>query len=196
MLYKKDKFSYFYTLKKKNLDSSRILTYSFSFVSLFPPLHTLLLKHHYHTLPNETNSEHKGLAKGSKLRYKHSYLLMTWLKYLKFVSPMKKRPKLRFVYLPVKWKSYTFQKAPMAHKTNSQEHFKFKFFFFKITFRVKLATLIGLPSSDHGIMLVFFFKRHFPVFETSKLLLRYYKIRFFTADAPKLSYFDWTQTPR
>ena len=78
----------------------------------------------------------------------------------------------------------------MAHKTNSQEHFKFKFFFFKITFRAKLTTPTDLPSADHGIRLVFFFKKHFPVFETSKLVLRHYKIKFYTTDGVKLSYFS------
>ena len=35
--------------------------------------------------------------------------------------------------LPSKRSLYTFQKAPMAHKTNSKEQFMFKFYFFKFT---------------------------------------------------------------
>lgn len=81
----------------------------------------------------------------------------------------------------------------MAHKTNSQEHFKFKFFFFKITFRAKLNTLSAQPSLVDGAGLVFFFKKSFPVFETSKLVLRHYKVRFCISDDKKLSYFSWKQ---
>jgi len=191
MLQKNNEHSYLHRSKVSKSVTPRLITYTFSFASLFPPLHTLLLKYHYHTLSNEGLSEHRGLAKGPKIRYRHSYLLMTWLKYLKFASPMKKGPKLRFSCLPVKWKSYTFQKAPMAHKTNSQEHFKFKFFFFKITFRAKLNTLSAAPSLVDGVGLVFFFKKSFPVFETSKLILRHYKVRFHISDGKRLSYFSW-----
>ena len=89
-------------LSKKNFNNYRILSYTFSFVSLFPPLHTFLLKYHYHTLLNENTLVNKGLAKDPKIRYRYSYLLMTLLKYLKFTSPIKKGPKLRFACLPIK----------------------------------------------------------------------------------------------
>jgi ribosomal protein S10 len=53
---------------------------------------------------------------------------------------------IKFAFLPIKRKSYTLTKAPMAHKTNSKEQFVFKFFKFKACIQTRF-TIDGSLSS-------------------------------------------------
>lgn len=46
-----------------------------------------------------------------------------------------KNKSIKFSFLPIKRKSYTLTKAPMAHKTNSKEQFVFKFYKFKASIK-------------------------------------------------------------
>lgn len=71
----------------------------------------------------------------NKIHVKQSYVLMTWMNYIKSSeTPTTSLPAI-FTY-PAKTKTFTQLKAPMAHKTFSQQQFKFKFFFMSASFNV------------------------------------------------------------
>ena len=100
--------------------------------------------------------------------------------YLKTSTNLKKTKAVTFVTLPVKRKQYTLQKAPMAHKTNSKEHYKFKFFFYKIIFHAVVKGGTKLSSVSSGLFFTLMIKPFFPVFGTNLLLLSSYKLQFFS----------------
>ena len=78
--------------------------------------------------------------------------------------------------LPSKYKLYTLQKAPMAHKTNSKEHYKFKFFYFNLVFKTILSSECYLHNINIATLFFFLSKPLFPVFETNLLFLKSYQI--------------------
>ena len=95
--------------------------------------------------------------------------------YLKTSKNLKNTKAVSFVTLPVKRKQYTLQKAPMAHKTNSKEHYKFKFFHYKILFTASIKVNTQLLSLNSGLFFTLLIKPFFPVFGTNLLLLTSYK---------------------
>lgn len=108
--------------------------------------------------------------------------------YLKTSIGTKSKRTLSFTSLPVRQKHYTLQKAPMAHKTNSKEHYKFKFFFFKITFKANMKMSNTISSFDEGLFFSLLLKPNFPTFSTNQLLLKSYKILFYIQATDFLTY--------
>ena len=70
----------------------------------------------------------------NKIHVKQSYVLMTWMSYTQSSSSGLKLPTI-FSY-PSRTKTFTQIKSPMAHKTFSQQQFKFKFFFMSASFSI------------------------------------------------------------
>ena len=87
------------------------------FTSLFSPgtFKNLSL---YYSGNSGTNSKMK------KILLKQSYLLISWFKYTSY----RKNESASIFILPVRTKKTTKIKAPMAHKTFSQEQYLFKFY--------------------------------------------------------------------
>lgn len=108
--------------------------------------------------------------------------------YLKTSKNLKKTKTVSFITLPVKRKQYTLQKAPMAHKTNSKEHYKFKFFFYKIIFSASIKNTAQLLSPDSGLFFTLLIKPFFPVFGTNLLLLSSYRLLFSCKTGSFLTY--------
>lgn len=113
--------------KKKEMPS--FLKYSVSFVSLVSPLS--FKKTHF----NSTYSQ-KLNKTNNKALFKKSYTILTWFYYLTFVS-LKKNKKINInVFVkPKKKKIFTSLKAPMAHKNNSKEQYKFLFYSYTVSFK-------------------------------------------------------------
>ena len=149
--------------------------YEFSFVSLIPPFFSSLT---LTTKPSIKNT----------INFKKSYLLLSWMYYLKTSKNLKNTKAVSFVTLPVKRKQYTLQKAPMAHKTNSKEHYKFKFFHYKILFTASIKINTQLLSLNSGLFFTLLIKPFFPVFGTNLLLLTSYKLLFFSKVGSSLIY--------
>ncbi len=149
--------------------------YEFSFVSLVPPFFSSLT---LTTKPSIKNT----------INFKKSYLLLSWMYYLKTSKNLKTTKAVSFVTLPVKRKQYTLQKAPMAHKTNSKEHYKFKFFHYKILFTASIKASTQLLSLNSGLFFTLLIKPFFPVFGTNLLLLTSYKLLFFSKVGPSFIY--------
>ena len=127
-----------------------------------------------------------------KIHLKKSYLALSWFNYLNQktnksshtassaetgdVKDLSSKNSLKFRILPSKRSLYTFQKAPMAHKTNSKEQFMFKFYFFKFSIHVT-TPLENIPKSVNSSVSAYYIMRStFPCFETNLLLLKYYEI--------------------
>jgi hypothetical protein len=155
-------------LPNSSTTSLNKISYSFSFVSLVTP-----------SLINNASLQNKTLPKRgsrhSRLLLKQSYLLFTWFHYMKFLKKSSDSRFIKFSFLPSKTTSYTLTKAPMAHKTNSKEQFKYKFFKFNITFISFVESSIIPSSRDESLLTFFLVKTSFPVFETNLLLLKSYR---------------------
>jgi hypothetical protein len=98
---------------------------------------------------------------------------------------------IKFSFLPIKRKSYTLTKAPMAHKTNSKEQFVFKFFKFKACIKTRFTIDGGLVSVNHSLLALLLTKSIFPVFETNLLLLKHYKVFLLMSDVNFFSYYKF-----
>lgn len=93
--------------------------------------------------------------KSSKLYVKQSYMLLTWVLYLKNLylkqSPSSSKASLpSFFVFPKNVKKITLLKAPMAHKTFSQEQFLFKFYVLSISYSIENpnSSNLSFPSSS------------------------------------------------
>ena len=128
-----------------------------------------------------------------KIHVKKSYLIFSWFNYLTNVRPdlsqqtktkrsdsdlkvSEKNGSFRLTLLPSKRSLYTFQKAPMAHKTNSKEQFMFKFYFFKFSIFTTVPHNKLSNSVGSAILLSHLIRKVFPCFETNLLFLKYYQV--------------------
>lgn len=165
--------------KSLNLTALRTMTlpkesftirYSFRFTSLVPPLTISALNT---TEPSAIN------LKSTRLLFKRSYLVLSWISYLARIGTQKRkhfRPTIAI--LPSRRTLYTLTKAPMAHKTNSKEQFMFKFYNFKFSFELLSYSSTIAPSVTQGAYVMRLTNRLFPVFETNLLSLKYYEITY------------------
>lgn len=95
---------------------------------------------------------------------------------------------IKFAFLPIRRKSYTLTKAPIAHKTNSKEQFVFKFYKFKASVHTFYTVSNRLISVDQGLEALIMTKRTFPFFETNVLLLKTATVFLSLSDS---TYFDY-----
>ena len=100
---------------------------------------------------------------------------------------------IKFSILPIKRKSYTLTKAPMAHKTNSKEQFVFKFYKFKTSISTRFVTSYRLTSVDNSLLALLLTRSIFPIFGTNLLLLKYYSITLTMCDTHFLNYYYFTK---
>jgi hypothetical protein len=155
------------------------LKYSLSFISLIAPgtisnLSTLFL---------QVNSK-----RNKKLFLKQSYLLLTWFSYLTSakkgggdgqltrISPSA-QPKIAMK--PSKKTIFTLTKAPMAHKTFSQEQFLFKFYRFSVQFSIPTTAITGLNQS---IYILLHLRQVLPIIETNILFLKRFNLKLIGSD--------------
>lgn len=121
-----------------------------------------------------------------KIQLKQSYVLLTWFYYLTFLEKKEKKI-INFFVLPIKRKTSTVVKAPMAHKNWSKEQFEQRTFFLKISFKNNFAYETLPNSVNAGLLFVLISKKLFPVFETNIFFLKNYKITFYISE---LNYFN------
>lgn len=162
------------------------VVYNFTFVSLIAPYLLNDLR-----ISNITSSP--STPNKSTILLKQSYLLFTWFYYLK-TSVMQNKTKnkaIKFSFLPIRRKSYTLTKAPMAHKTNSKEQFLFKFYKFKASIKTHFITSYRLTSVDQSLLALLMTKKTFPFFETNVLLLKHSTIYLSMSDSCYFNYFEF-----
>lgn len=140
---------------QKATETSLPLKYAFRFMSFVPPgsssKMSLMNRPGPHSGPQQ-HSEHRSNRHVPKISVKDSYMMASWMSYIKNLSKTspekatKKNLPSIFVY-PPRTKKFTHTKAPMAHKTFSQEQFKFKFYFMSATF-TSFADSAGVYTPD------------------------------------------------
>ena len=167
-----EKYNYLHQLKsKKHRPLNKKIKYSLNFVSIISPgtiTNTHLIFSNLSSVPNK------------KLLIKQSYLLLTWILYIttgKSKTQNIHKPKISIK--PSKQTKFTLTKAPMAHKTFSQEQFIMKFYKFKITFSVPN---INLNSVNTSLFLLLSLRSSSPNIETNFLFLKKFQINFFVQD--------------
>jgi hypothetical protein len=89
-------------------------------------------------------------------------------------------PKPKISFKPTRQTIFTLTKAPMAHKTFSQEQFLFKFYKFTIRFSVPMPLYLTLNQS---LYILLFLRQSLPIVETNILFLKRFNLRLVNADA-------------
>ena len=95
---------------------------------------------------------------------------------MKYANTSSKSVFIKFSFMPSRTSTLTLTKAPMAHKTNSKEQFKNKFFKFAVTFHAKIVRSTLPTSLDGALLSLLLTKTVFPSFETNLLLLKSYRL--------------------
>ena len=122
-----------------------------------------------------------------KILVKQSYIFMVWVNYLcnqnSEYNPVGKNPAF-FVYPKKNYKT-TITKAPMAHKTYSQEQFMIRFYNFSITFYSDCSggNSEALNSINKSIYFTHLLKGAVPFIGTNMLFISKYSLIFNAKDS-------------
>ena len=154
--------------KQKKLKN---VQYSLSFVSFISP--TAVTKSRLLFMLTPTSVK-------KKLLLKQSYLLLTWFSYLTRKKDLRSTCTPTISFRPTKRTILTLTKAPMAHKTFSQEQFIFKFYKFQIRFYVPTSIQLNV---NQVIYLALFLHNTVPVLETNLFFLKKLTFNFPSSDS-------------
>ena len=152
--------------------------YTFKFASIISPgsLKNLSLL----TFNNNTKT-----TKSKNIFIKQSYVLLTWLNYIRetktnlkqktTTDTMQEESIPSFFVYPIRQSRLTYLKAPMAHKTFSQEQFLTKSYTMSISFNNNfLANPIN--SVNSSIYTILFIRKNLPLFESNLIFLKKLKV--------------------
>ena len=163
--------------KLKTVQAPNTLKYNLKFTSIVAPgvvSNLRLIQFNEH---NKSNSH-------NKLVVKQSYLLLTWLAYLKDKNIKSSKTNApSFFVQPVRQFKFTQLKAPMAHKTFSQEQFLFKHYDLVISFKTLISPDYNLDSINNSIFVALSLRKSIPFFNTNLLFLKRIKFSFLSKDA-------------
>ncbi len=178
--------------KKKLLCAERknYVSYSLKFSSLFAPGLIKNLRLLMRSLPGANKFSHpERQSKCSKILVKQSYVLLVWFFYLTSISTGKDKSAVPgfFVY-PKKVTKFTIIKAPMAHKTFSQEQFSFSSYSFGLTLCMDLRTSLACHKDAVVHFCAHFSSLNF-FYGTNMLFLKSLKIFFLIKDRNFFSYY-------
>lgn len=172
---KKNKIDFFnktYFFKNLLLQKNKKIQikYTANFISLVSPLSF--------KKTNFNDNHRKNLSKlNNKSFFKRSYTALTWFYYLTFVN-LKKNQKtnIHIFVKPKTRKCFTNTKAPMAHKNNSKEQYKFEFYSFVITFKTDSNNpfYFNNKSIYQNFILLWITKKNLFFLETNSLFLKSY----------------------
>ena len=129
--------------------------------------------------------------KSKKLLVKQSYMLFTWMFYIENnLSSCKTNTTPRFFIRPTTRSTFTQIKAPMAHKTFSQEQFVIKSYSLQISFTSKYNLSSNSIDSLNKSMLVATSLRKFvPFLETNLFFLKKMTFNIYSSDQKYLLLF-------
>ena len=182
-------------LNPRNFFKHRVL-YSMKFSSLLSPgtiknfrlfMRSLSPAHNYKN--NQTGSS------GSKILIKQSYVLLVWFFHLTSLHNTKAASKDKviipgfFIY-PKKVTKFTILKAPMAHKTFSQEQISFSSYSFSLTLFLELQSPTA-PSKDAATGLLDYFGGLSLFYGTNMLFLKNFRVIFLIKDSHFFSYYGF-----
>lgn len=148
------------------------LVLSYSYVSLFNPssIKNITL-YHRNLTSNNTARSFRSSFRNYKILVKQSYLMAAWFFYYSNNTLRTKKIK-GFVTLPCRSVKHTALKAPMAHKTFSQEQFVIKYYFLTFTFSPTNFNISRTKDSNMALTIINqFFK--LPNFSATNLFIIY-----------------------
>ena len=120
-----------------------------------------------------------------KLFIKQSYLILTWFWYIQLKNNVNKILKPSFVFKPTKKYKITLLKAPMAHKTFSQEQIKFQYFSLTISFKINMninKINFSLNTLNKVLVLLLQLRQTIPFIETNFFILTRFKFSIYLRD--------------
>ena len=201
-LKKKQQFNDLKISVKKSTKTS-LVQHTLKFGSLFAP-HSL--KEISLLFRNSTKYNSLLVNKpNKKILVKQSYIFLIWISYLSqsgdSTTSDKKEGKSKsgcpsfFIY-PFRNYKTTITKAPMAHKTYSQEQFMMRFYKFSISFysNNSVSGHFGDKSYLSGLDKILYFshfvRRDMPYVGTNMLFLSKYTVVFYSIDSSFFSFFS------
>lgn len=156
--------------------------YSFKFASIISPGAIMNVR-----LLQET---FESRSKANKLIVKQSYMLLTWVLYLRDTTQgltdkqIKELKKPSFFIYPKRQYKFTHTKAPMAHKTFSQEQYMFRFYYISVTFKLKQD--VPLTSVNESILFALMQRQIHTFYGTNLFFMRRVRMRFNSVDSTLL----------
>ena len=171
------KSNIFFFKTKKNIvltPKKRYLKYNLRFASIIAPgsINNLRLMQLGTKAPQKPHN---------KLIVKQTYLLLTWLTYIKTSSGSTSKTPAFFIQ-PKKQIKFTHLKAPMAHKTFSQEQFIFRHYIITISFKTLISKNIKINTLNDSIFLILSIRNSIPFFNTNLLFLKRINFSFSSTD--------------
>lgn len=168
--------------------------YSLKFSSLFLP--GLIKNIRLFTRSSAADSRIKVHNNNNhKILVKQSYILLIWFAYIsKNYEPSTTLSEdlviPGFFIYPKKIIKFTLMKAPMAHKTFSQEQFCFANYLFSISFKSKYNLSI-LKNKKNVVFFLKYISTMHLFCGTNMLFLKSYRFFFSLSDSKFFSYFDY-----
>lgn len=132
-----------------------------------------------------------------KIIVKQSYIFLVWLNYLadfqtKTNDTSVKKPSF-FIY-PFRNYKTTITKAPMAHKTYSQEQYMLRYYTLSVSFFTNKSKLNSIKTLNDSIYFFLKFNLLFPYIGTNLLILHKYKFSYKSSDKNFFSFFYFHNT--
>ena len=159
-------------VKISNTPLVKKFRYSLAFVSLISPGSMVNVRLAFLSVTS---------SKKKKLLLKQSYLLLTWAYYITQTnSKLFKRPSISIK--PIKQSKFTSLKAPMAHKTFSQEQDWLRFYKLQINFTIQKTHLQVLNSVDASFYVLLLLRSSLPLMETNLMLLKCFSFQIPSSD--------------
>ena len=180
-------------LNKNNNYRHNSIKYSIKLTSIFAPSFAS-----NSSLKINVYSQGSYLKK-NKIMVKQSYMILTWLSYLSKIGSgaaykieddwgdnEKSNIPLFFV-CPLKQSKLTTIKAPMAHKTFSQEQFKFRYYSFNISFNINSSSsVLNINSLNKSLYLALLIRGNFLNFSTNMMFVKRFRASLPVTDATYL----------
>jgi hypothetical protein len=172
-------YNKFLKLKKKPALKTN-LNYSLKFISIITPGAIQNIRLLFQLKKNNGNIDE------NKLLVKQSYILLTWIAYIEKSNKLSKSlyngKKPSFSVQPVKKKMLTLLKAPMAHKTFSQEQYVFKFYQLNVSYKNEFNYYGVINSINKSVFLSLNLRLAAIPFETNLLFLKKFRFSFVASD--------------
>jgi hypothetical protein len=161
--------------KSSNNAVSKTGAVSYSYISLFNPssIKNITLYHRNINVNNSAKS-FRSSFRNYKILVKQSYLMSAWFYYYSNNTLRTKKVK-GFVTLPCRQSKHTATKAPMAHKTYSQEQFIIKYYFLVFTMEYNSFSTDHTNSINKSLLIANQFHK-LPNFNATNLFI-IYKVR-------------------
>lgn len=139
-----------------------------------------------------------------KILVKQSYIFLMWINYFLKLnsnkntinndtsssSSIKKKIPSFFIH-PCRNYKTTITKAPMAHKTFSQEQFMIRYYKLSLSFKIKISSLLKPNNINKIVFFSNMLQNNIPFVGTNMLFLHRYSILFYSHDYKFFSFFKF-----